>query len=232
MVKLLMAFFFSIALSQIAFGEIQDPRTVIDNNEAIEKLQVEEDVVAAYDRLISANAREPFSPEIHLNVGVVLMAQKNGEKAAKAFSQVLKMTENPALLFSAHFNLGLVYSEGEDTVERALDHYQRALKYNPFSKETKTNIELLVQQQQQQGKGEGEGDQKEENEDGKGDKEKEEPKKYKENKPQPKPFKSKKLSKQDVKKIFEELLQQEQKIREEFNKDKKSPKDSVREKDW
>ena len=113
---------------------------------------------------------------------------------------------------------------------------------NPNSRETKVNIELLIQQGGQGG-GEGEqkedpkeSDQKNENEDSKDSEQKQKdeskPKEYKKNqKYQMQPFDSKELSEQDVKKIFDELKQQEQRIRQEFNKDE-NPKENSNGKDW
>jgi Ca-activated chloride channel family protein len=63
------------------------------------------------------------------------------------------------------------------------------------------------------------------------DKEKEQPKEYGKNqKPQPKKFDSKELTEGDVKKILQELKQQEQKIRADFNR--KEVKEQPRDKDW
>ncbi|RYZ86954.1 MAG: hypothetical protein EOP06_13550 [Proteobacteria bacterium] len=63
------------------------------------------------------------------------------------------------------------------------------------------------------------------------DQKKDKPKEYGQNpKPQPKKFDSKELNEGDVKKILQELKQQEQKIRAEFNR--KEAKEQPRDKDW
>ncbi|MBC7370947.1 MAG: tetratricopeptide repeat protein [Bdellovibrionaceae bacterium] len=74
-------------------------------------------------------------------------------------------------------------------------------------------------------------DPKDDKKDPKDGKDKNEDKKYGGNpKPQPKKFDSKDLSEGDVKKILQELKQQEQKIRAEFNR--KEVKEQPRDKDW
>jgi Ca-activated chloride channel family protein len=85
--------------------------------------------------------------------------------------------------------------------------------------------------QKDQGQGQNEKDKEKDPKDQQGQKEKEQPKEYGKNpKPQPKKFDSKDLSEGDVKKILQELKQQEQKIRAEFNR--KDAKEQPRDKDW
>ena len=130
------------------------------------------------------------------------------------------------------FNLGVLHSQ-ESQIDQALHRYQQALELQPESKEIKTNIELLFQQQQQQ-QGQksqqgNQGDNPDQNKDQQEEKEQQNEKnpdnkqnQDKQNKEQ-QDFKSKNLSKDDVRKILEELKNQENKIRmNEYQKGDKS----------
>lgn len=156
---------------------------------------------------------------------------------------------------AATYNLGVYYHMAKN-VGKALEYYQKALDIasendHPGPLEIKTNIELLAPGP---GEGEGEGEQKEgqdqgdqdkESKDGKGNKDKEQKEeqdskdKDKEKKDKPsneknndkkKPFDQKQMSMEDLKRIMDELKQQEQAIRAK-TQGKGSPNES-REKDW
>jgi hypothetical protein len=126
-------------------------------------------------------------------------------------------------------------------VDEALKYYQTALKINPNSRETKVNIELLIQDQENksgEGKGDGKNDGKDKPNQNPNDKpdDKSDHKKDKEKqgvtkgKAPPPKFNSKELTQNDVNKILSEISQQEQKIRGEFNR--KEVKEKPHGKDW
>jgi hypothetical protein len=160
----------------------------------------------------------------------------------------LKYGNDPQVQYVGNFNLAEI--NGRDKkVPEALAYYQAALEMKPDSMEAKTNIELLISQQQSGGEGkdkkddqdkkkddkdkkDGKSDDKDKKDD-KEDKDKKDdkqPKQYGKNRPQPQKFKSEELRQDDVNKILGEIRQQEQKIRQEYNK--KVIKEQPNGKDW
>lgn len=240
---------FSLSLSaqEASQESSKSPSSFFLNRQGIKELK-KSNPSLAQEKFLQALSENPFSAEIHLNLGVTFQALGQMEKAKASYETALKLAQDDLTKFVGNFNLGTIAQAAKQTDE-ALKYYQEALKYDPASHETKVNIELLIQDQQGKGKGEGEQQEKDqkdkegqgegqepkdqESKDQKeGDKEKEDkPKEYgKQPKPQPKKFDSKELSQGDVNKILGEIKQQEQKIRAEFNK--KESKDRPRDKDW
>lgn len=190
-------------------------------------------LLSAKDLFLKALVSDPQQPELHLNYGVTLELTKEEEKSLKEYLLAAELSpKKSALQFSAFVNAARVWAKMK-SIDKALEYYQRALAIVPESKEVKTNIELLWQQQQGQGEGEGG-----EGQEGDSSKDPQEPKEQDQKdqgqepqkKPQPKPFKSKELTKEDVRRILEEIKNQEQKIREKVNQ--KNIKEPPREKDW
>lgn len=209
-----------------------------------------EDALEIYFRLLE---NDPDRAGTHSNVGVLLNMTQRPEEAAKSLLYARRLAEqqkDSAALFTVNFNLGTYYGQLRKVPE-ALASYQAALELRPDSLETKTNIELLIQQQQQQKQGEqGQPDQNnpsqgqnrpppdgspppdagndKQPDDGrqKKDDKKESSAKYK-----PRPYQGDQLSEGDVKKILGELRNQEQKIRANFDKKEKG-NSKGNEKDW
>lgn len=184
----------------------------------------------AYQDFMKALEDDPLNPELHLNIARSLEANEEFGKAEQAYKSILRLlpADSPHK-FEVLFNLAGVQAKGKK-IDEALVSYQQALELSPESQEVKTNIELLWQ-----GGGEGEGEGKEgqdpKDQKGKGQDDKEDQKSPpKKDKPQPKPFDSKELSPQDVKKILDEIKNQEQSIRAEEND--KGAKQAQPEKDW
>lgn len=207
------------------------------NSEGVKALQ-EERPQKAYQSFLSALVDNPYNPVVKNNLGIYYEANKEPLKAEKEYAGVVRYSgENEELKFVGLFNQARMHSN--KNVDLALDLYQKALAIKPDSKEVKTNIELLMKNQdQQQGGGEGNKDQDKKDKDQKDDQEGKGKDKDKDKKspPPPKPkkqkkkFKSKSLSKNDVRKILEELKNQEKKIREkEFGK---QSKENSFDKDW
>ncbi|MBC7420382.1 MAG: tetratricopeptide repeat protein [Bdellovibrio sp.] len=213
----------------------------------------------ALDQYIKILETSPDEPRVHLNIGVMLNQTQKPDDALKSFQLALKLAEDKkdlAAVFATRYNLGSYYGALKKVPE-ALANYQAALDVLPTSKETKTNIELLIQSQQQDKKSGDQGENKEnqdpdqkKKEDGKNQENKDNKKDGDQKKPddpkdgkqpeghdnkgspkyQPRPFKGDQLSEGDVKKILGELRNQEQKIRANF--DKKERKETKNEKDW
>ena len=183
----------------------------------------------AYQNFMTALEDDPLKSETHMNIARSLEANEEFEKAAKGYQAVLKfLPKDSPLRFEAYFNLGDAYGKAKKIPE-ALEAYQAALEIDPDNVEVKTNIELLIAQ----GGGEGDGDSKSDKQDEKGkggqqDQKNQQPQQQK--KQQPKPFNSQELTPQDVKKILDEIKNQEQAIRAQENE--KNPKEGVRDKDW
>ncbi len=192
----------------------------------------------AYQAFLKALESDPLNPDLHLNLGLVFEQNEEWEKAVAAYRGAINLLPpDSTRRFEALFNLAGVYAK-QRRIPEALEVYQQALDVDPDSREVKTNIELLWQGDG--GGGESKSDQKKED---KGDKQdpnqqqqpndqpkpddKEPPK---EEKKQPRPFKSEELTPEDVKKIIDELKNQEQSIRaEEYER---KGKESPRGKDW
>lgn len=225
-------------------AEALDLRAIYWNRQGVEHLkkQKPEEAVSKFSEALSA---DPEAAEIHLNMGLAFEALGDAERALKSYKTADLLAQNFDTQFISRFNQGALLQKAKRTDE-ALEAYHKALEVNPESRETKINIELLIQDQQQSGgkgqgqqnkpdqqKGEGEGqDQQKDPKDGEGDKDKKEdkPKEYAKNKPQPRPFKSEDLTQSDVNKILGELRNQEQRIRSEYNK--REVKEKSRDKDW
>lgn len=240
----------------MSFAQLPGPslRTIQLNNQGAKLMQEQkpEEAIGKFSRALET---DPGLGAIHVNMGVAFEQLGQPEKALQAYRTAEKIGDDPRSKFMALFNQGALHQKAKKTDE-ALKAYHAALDVNPESRETKINIELLIQSQQseqKQGEGEGESkddkdqkdnkdkkDQKGKGQDDKdkkeqdpkkdGEQKKEQPKEYAKNKPQPRPFKSDDLSPGDVKKILGELRNQEQKIRSEYNK--REVKESPRDKDW
>lgn len=201
----------------------------LSNRAGIEKLG-EKAYLPAYQEFLRALESDPLNPDTHLNLALALEANEEFERAEKAYQGALRVIpEGDSRRFEALFNLAGVQGK-QSKIAEALATYQAALELDPESKAVKTNIELLWQQGQ--GQGEGESDPNQEPKDGdkknpnQGDQGKEPPKK----KQQPRPFNSQQLTPQDVKKILDEIKNQEQGVRaQEYDK---GAKEAPRGKDW
>lgn len=226
----------SFCLAALSVSAEDNLSGIRHNNSAVDAI-VREDLPQAEQMLLQTMATDPFNPILHLNLGFVFEAQKQYEKARKEYESVLRIQGVPEeLRFMAHFNAGNAAAQDKKK-EVALAHYQAALDIQPDSIETKTNIELLLKQGggPSQGQGGGSGDKEsQEQKDKQGGQQPNDPqqpqdnqKNEKGNKPK---FDSDKLTKEDVRKILDELKSQEKKIRalEYGTKSKEGPPG----KDW
>ena len=187
----------------------------------------------AYQSFQKALADDPLNAEVQLNLALTFETNEEHEKAEKAYKGALKfLPQDSTRRFEALFNLGGVLAKNKK-IDEALAAYQAALDMDPDSLEVKTNIELLWQggggggggdqnqEQQQDQKGQNQQDQKD-------PQQQQQPQQQKKN--QPKPFSSQELSQDDVKRILDEIKNQEQNIRaQEYEK---GQKDSPKARDW
>lgn len=210
--------------------------SVEKSKEALRLIE-EEKFFEAEDRLLKAVAEDPYNPILKFNLGFVFELQKKYDKAVAEYESVLRNKTLPdELRFATYFNLGNSHAQnqGDDKNQRsqlqiakALQAYQKALELKSDSQEVKNNIEMLFMGGKGKGKGDGKGDPSDNPEGNKGPPDPNNP-----GQPQNKPnFKGEKLSRDDVRKIMEELKSQEQKVRAlEYGNQKSS--DTPTEKDW
>ncbi len=121
----------------------------------------------ALDLYLSMLEQEPNKPQIHSNIGVILGQIQKPDDSLRSLQHALVLAEeqkNPATLFAINYNLGVYYG-AQKKIQEALSFYQKALDINPTSKETKINIELLIQSENKNGKGESKNEKKDQNKD-------------------------------------------------------------------
>jgi tetratricopeptide (TPR) repeat protein len=190
----------------------------------------------AYQEFLKALESDPLNPDVQMNLGLTFEANEEYGKAEQAYRGALELVpEKSPLRFEALFNLAGALAK-QKKIDAALAAYQACLEINPDSIEVKTNIELLWQGGQGQGKGDQDDKNQKKGQDNKDQdqkrgrqSEKDQPEQQP-RKQQPKPFQSQDLSKEDVKRILDEIKNQEQAIRaEEYQK---GPKEAPRGKDW
>ncbi|MEO0335280.1 MAG: tetratricopeptide repeat protein [Pseudomonadota bacterium] len=218
------------------FAVAMGPGTIEKNNEGILRFQ-KEDYYGSYQKFAESLSEAPFNPSIHLNLGLSYYKNEEKDKALQSFQSALKMAQEQGLqepLFAALFNTAAAHSVSGE-IDMALQLYQQALKLKPGDKQVRENIEKIWQAQQGGGKGEGEDKDKKPNDQDEnqqaGADQNQDPQNGKEpDKKKPKPFESKDLSQDDVRKILEEIKNQEQKIRADVYEGK--AKDSPNAKDW
>ncbi|MCC6277622.1 MAG: tetratricopeptide repeat protein [Oligoflexia bacterium] len=223
-----------------AFG----PPSVSENNEGVSRYQ-SEDYLGASKSFNEALGRDPSRPEYHFNLGQTFAQGGEPEKALQEFQWVEKNPQSSnEIKFKSMFNAGNLMVAAKK-IDEALAYYQKALEYDPQSKETKTNIELALKQQQGGGGGGGQNDQKQKNQDkdqnqnkdqndkqDKGDKKDQENQVGQEPKPQKRQFKSPQMTEAEVRQIMEELKRQEEALRAKMDEKKRKRPQENKGKDW
>ncbi|WP_413580742.1 hypothetical protein [Bdellovibrio sp. HCB288] len=243
----------SLLLGLSGCGDQPHLKAIAVNREG-NKLLEKQNFQAANDKYIEALRYNPFLSRLHSNLGLTFEGLQQADKAQQSYAEAGRLAElnrDQDMKFVARFNEAQLLGKAKK-VDEAIALYQKALEIVPSSNETKTNIELLIQQQQ--GGGGGQGDKKEDQKDQKGDQQQQgqqgdqnqeqdkkdqdgkdgqeqKDKQYQDSpKYKPRPFAGKELSEGDVKKILGEIKQQEGKIRSDYNR--KESKEQPRDKDW
>ena len=184
----------------------------------------------AYQKFTKALEDDPLNPQIQLNLGRVFEENEQFDKAEQTYRAAVQLLpKDSTLRFEALFNWAGTLAKLK-RIDEALMAYQMALEMDPDSIEVKTNIELLWQ-----GGGGGEGDSKDKKEQSKDGKDKqhgqpEQPKDDKDQQKKPKPFESQELSPEDMKRILDEIKNQEQNIRAQDYE--KGAREMPKDKDW
>jgi len=197
------------------------------NREGLNALE-QKSYLSAYQSFLQGLEDDPLNLPLQMNLGLSFEANEEYEKAARAYQGVAQLApKDSELQFYALFNeAGMLAKQRK--IDEALAVYQAALKIRPDSLEVKRNIELLWKGGDGGGGGEQDPNKKPNDSDqGKGNS----PQPEKENQEKkPKPFNSPQLSPQDVKRILDEIKNQEQGIRaQEYDK---GAKEAPRAKDW
>jgi tetratricopeptide (TPR) repeat protein len=205
------------------------------NNTAVRSLSADQDeeisnldIAKAEKELLTALSADPFNPVIRLNLGLLFEVQKKYSNAIKEYESVARREDvEDALRFAANFNAGNASAQ-DKKIDLAINYYQRALEIKPDDLDTKKNIEILFLT----GGGGGQGDQKDQDQKQDPNNQGQNPNPDQNQPPkQEKPkFDSKNLTKEDVRKILEELKSQEKKIRENENGSK--GREATTGKDW
>lgn len=181
----------------------------------------------AQKNFMKALEDDPLNPRVQLNLARTFEAAEDFEKAEKAYRSVLQLLPpDSSLRFETLFNWAGVLAKLK-RIDDALGAYQAALALDPDSLEVKTNIELLWQGGG--GGGDGEPQPQEQDKDGKGKGRRDgDPTNKGSEKPK---YKGENLSPNDVKRILDEIKNQEQNIRaQEYDK---NPQESATGgKDW
>jgi Ca-activated chloride channel homolog len=182
-------------------------------NKAAKLLQQERPFEASKE-LIEALESSPLQAETHYDLGLSFEKQGELKKAKQEFLFGARNARDPELRFRALFNAARSEGEQKNTQE-ALNLYQQALDAKPDSIEAKTNIELLLSQQQGGGGG-GDSKKQNQNQDNKQSQNQQQQQQGPAQEPpkkQPQQFKSQDYTQDDVRRILDELKQQEQKVR-------------------
>ncbi len=233
-----------ISLSYGFGADAVSPEAVRLNNKGVEFFHTEQ-YHEAYKKFTEGMADEPLDPYLQSNLGHSFLNNEEKEEAFKAFKaahELAKQSGDHGALFATTFNLATMKATNGD-IEGALKGFQFCLDMDlseDHVKLVRENIEKMWKTQQGQGQG-GQDDQQKKNkeqQDGEGEQDQQQPpqnpsqgdKQQEQKKKKPKPFDSKELSKDDVRKILEELKNQEQKIRAEVYEGQ--GKERPRDKDW
>lgn len=218
------------------------------NNEAVQAMEGER-FTKALELLTRTSATLGESFEVQMNLSALFIGQKEAEKSLKAASDaVLLSGEDPQRLAMSLTNRGVARAllgevdEAAQDLQAALDA-ARASGGEELVQRIKQNIELLFDQSKG-GKGQSgdstenqdqdsqKGDEEDQNKKDDPDREYDNPEKDPKKKDQKEREKNEEqLSDKDVKRIFEELKQQEDKIRRDFDQQQRR-RDYDREKNW
>lgn len=202
-------------------------KTYLRNREGVREFK-KKSYYGANQKFMKALEDDPLNAEVQMNLARTFEAEEDFVKAEQAYKGALKVIpEKSPLKFEALFNLAGTQAKLK-RIDDALATYQAALALEPDSLEVKNNIELLWQ-----GGGGGGGDDKDKKQEGEGGGQpQQQPDQGQDQnqKQKPKPFNSEDLSPEDVKRILDEIKNQEQNIRaQDYDK---GAKDAPKAKDW
>lgn len=209
-------------------GEAATVKSFARNREGIHSFK-NKNMFQAFQRFSKALEDDPLNPEIQLNLARVFEENEEFEKAETGYRAALKLLPaNSTRRFEALFNWAGTLAKLK-RIDEALLAYQGALEMDPDSVEVKTNIELLWQGGGGGGGGKDKNDKNDKSQQGNKDQQGQGDPDQKDQK-KPKPFDSQQLSKDDVKRILDEIKNQEQNIRAQDYE--KGAREMPKGKDW
>ncbi|MGZ6447035.1 MAG: tetratricopeptide repeat protein [Pseudobdellovibrionaceae bacterium] len=155
-------------------------KSLILNRQGNQQLKAQ-NYSSAFETYVKTLEFDPFAAEIHLDLGLTYEGQQQPEKAMPSYENALKYAQSNEMKFISLFNQAQLLGK-DKKIDEALELYQKALAFDPTSKEVKTNIELLIQMQQQQQKNDQEDKKNQDSKDKKDQKENKDNKDGKDNK--------------------------------------------------
>lgn len=167
------------------------------------------------------------------NLGAALFLSKNYKSAGPHYEKVLGNAKTKQEKAIAYHDLGTnVLAQGK--FEKAIEHYKKALRNNPFAEDTRYNLAFAQKMLKKSGGGGGNENEKNKSEHKKkgGKKNQKSGKDHQKNNPKKQQKQQIKMTKQQMKQLLEAIKNQEEKTRKKIQKKKiKAPKKN-QEKDW
>lgn len=171
------------------------------------------------------------------NLGAALFLSKNYKSAGPHYEKVLGNAKTKQEKAIAYHDLGTnVLAQGK--FEKAIEHYKKALRNNPFAEDTRYNLAFAQKMLKKSGGG-GRNENEKNNKKNKSEHKKKGGKKnqksgkdHQKNNPKKQQKQQIKMTKQQMKQLLEAIKNQEEKTRKKIQKKKiKAPKKN-QEKDW
>ena len=137
LISLLIGFYFfesskSLTWKGIYFLKTQDIGSAVQN----------------FSKALEENSENPYN---HLNLGLAYDLYKNPVKSFQIYKFVNTQFKDSHADFSSYFNQAELHSR-LGSIDKALENYQQALKFNIKQQEIKENIELLFKKNQSENK--------------------------------------------------------------------------------
>lgn len=249
------------AVFSLFFAGCTDLPVYLSNQRAIRATQAGK-VHEARDALASAQARDPDSPPLRYNQGVLQLNEKDPQGSIAAFNDASELARAQQDRFTqavSQFNLAATLAQAEK-IEEAGAAYVRAIEAaqavgdKSLEQDARKNLQLLLKTQQQQQKqkqqsqseqkkegqgqnqGQGQSEKSDENSPGKkpGDQDKPQPQNPPQytNKGEAK-FKSKDLTPEDAERVMQELMERERQLKDKMNRRlEKPPTPNSGDQDW
>ncbi len=201
---------------------------------------------SAYQKALSENA---LSPEANYNLGNALYQQQKLDEAALQFQRAASMVkDDPKAAAAAYHNLGNTMLKKQD-VKTAVEAYKQALRLNPNDEDTRYNLSYALKMMQQPPQQNQNQDQNQDQEQEQQDQDQQQQQDQQENQEEqaneqqsqqsdPQEQKSdqaergQQLSEEEIKRMLEALMYQEDKLQEKLQRQKVKAKKVDLEKDW